>query len=275
MAEAAGRCRVGAHSASGTKQRPGGWMFYTHLGDRPSQRDVEKKPLAARQIRAADVSVAGAHRRPGRTRLRGPARVPMMETADQGCLDEPTPVGTLHRSRLRGVLVEGQVSPGPGIVGEIGVQDATQLGVVQHHHVVEALAAQGPDQTFDREILPRRPRGDRHLLDAPRLGSAGEGDAVDRIAVTEEVWRRRVPWERLDKLLGGPLGRGGVGDVDVDDAAAVVREDQDDEQHLEQHGGPGEDVHGDKRPHVVGEKRPPSLSCVGLRPATPSFCSSP
>ena len=81
MAEAAGRCWVGAHSASGTKQRPRCWMFYAHLGDRPSQREREE-PLAARQIGAADVSVAWAHRRPGRTRLRGPARVPMMETAD-------------------------------------------------------------------------------------------------------------------------------------------------------------------------------------------------
>jgi len=191
----------------------------------------------------------------------------MMETADHGCLDDPTPVGTLHRSRLRGVRVEGQVSPGPVIVGEIRVRHATQMGVVQHHHVVEALAAQGPDQTFDIGILPRRPRGDLHLLDAPRLGSVGERDAVDRIAVAEELLRRGVPRERLDKLLGGPLGRGGVGDVDVEDASAVVREDHEDEQHLEQHRGHGEEVHRDERPHVVGEKRPPSLSCVGLRPA--------
>ena len=95
----------------------------------------------------------------------------------------------------------------------------------------------GPDQTFDIGILPRRPRGDLHLLDAQRLGSAGERDAVDRIAVAEELLRRGVPRERLDKLLGGPLGRGGVGDVDVEDASAVVREDHEDEQHLEQHRG--------------------------------------
>ena len=153
----------------------------------------------------------------------------MMETADHGCLDDPTPVGTLHRSRLRGVLVEGQVSPGPVIVGEIRVQHATQMGV--------ALAAQGSDPTFDIGILPRRPRGDLHLLDAQRLGAAGEGDAVDRIAVAEELLRRGVPRERLDKLLGGPLGRGGVGHVDMDDAAPVVCEDDEDEQHLEHHRG--------------------------------------
>ena len=30
------------HSASCTKQRPGCWMFYTHLGDRPSHRDARR-----------------------------------------------------------------------------------------------------------------------------------------------------------------------------------------------------------------------------------------
>ena len=37
-------------------------------------------------------------------------------------------------------------------------QQATQVGVVQHHDVVEALAAEGADETFHVRILPRRPR---------------------------------------------------------------------------------------------------------------------
>jgi hypothetical protein len=92
-------------------------------------------------------------RRPG---LCGPAGVAMMEAADERRLNDATPVGRLHRSGLRGVLVEGQVSPGRMVVDKIGVQDATQLGVVQHHHVVEALPAQGADETFDIGILQSR-----------------------------------------------------------------------------------------------------------------------
>jgi hypothetical protein len=45
---------------------------------------------------------------------------------------------------------------------------------------------------------------------------------------------------------------GGVGDVDVDDAAPLVRQDHEDEQDLEQHGGHGEEVDGDKGLDVIG-----------------------
>jgi hypothetical protein len=42
----------------------------------------------------------------------------MMEAADQGRLDDPAQVGTLHRSRLRGVLVQGEVVPDAVVVGK-------------------------------------------------------------------------------------------------------------------------------------------------------------
>ena len=87
---------------------------------------------------AIDVSIAGAAT--GRRRC-GQAGVPMMEAADPGRRDDAAPVGTLHRSGLRGVLAEGPVSPGLVVVREIGAQHAAQVGVAQHHHVVEAFAA--------------------------------------------------------------------------------------------------------------------------------------
>jgi hypothetical protein len=84
----------------------------------------------------------------------------MMEPADHGCLDDPALVEVLHESRLRGVLVEGEVGAGLVVVDEVLAQQATQVGLVQHDHMVEALAAQGPDEALDIGILPRRPRGD-------------------------------------------------------------------------------------------------------------------
>ena len=155
--------------------------------------------------RIGDFRVAGTPRRPAG--LRGPAGVAMMEAADW-CLDDATPVGRLHRSGFRGVLVEGQVSPGRMVVDKIRVQDATQLRVVQHHHVVEALTAQGPDETFDIGILPRGPRGALDLVDPHGSNPAREYCPVHRIAVAQQVSGRGVPRERLDELLGRPLGGG-------------------------------------------------------------------
>ena len=59
-----------------------------------------------------------------------PAAVAMMEAADHGRRDDLAPVGRLHPSGFRGVLVEGQMSPGRVVIGEIRVQHAAQVGVV-------------------------------------------------------------------------------------------------------------------------------------------------
>src|SRR5262245_55506481 len=92
--------------------------------------------------------------------LRRLACVAMMEPADHGCLDDPALVEVLHESPLRGVLVEGEVRSGTVVVDEVVAQQATEMGVIQHHHVVEALAAKGADETFE----PRRVSRRLHLL---------------------------------------------------------------------------------------------------------------
>ena len=81
----------------------------------------------------------------------------MMEAADHGRLDDPALVGALRGSGLRGILLEGEVGPGSVVVGEVGAQHAAQVGLVEHHHVVEALAAEGADEAFGVGILPRDP----------------------------------------------------------------------------------------------------------------------
>jgi hypothetical protein len=52
----------------------------------------------------------------------------------------------------------------------------------------------------------------------------------------------------------------------VKDAPPLVRQDQEDEQDLEHHGGDDEEVHGDEGLQVFVEKRAPGLR-RGLVPA--------
>jgi hypothetical protein len=99
----------------------------------------------------------GRYTQPSGTILRSPPRVPMMQASDHGYLDDAALVGALHRSRLRGVLRQREVGAGPVVVDEVPAQQATQMGFVQHHDVVEALAAEGADEPFHVGILPRRP----------------------------------------------------------------------------------------------------------------------
>ena len=60
--------------------------------------------------------------------------------------------------------------------------------------------------------------------------------------------------KRLHELLGCPLSCGGVGDVDVDEASSIVRQDDEDEQHLERHGEHDGEVYGDEAPTWLSRK---------------------
>jgi hypothetical protein len=67
----------------------------------------------------------------------------------------------------------------------------------------------------------------------------------------------------VDDLLGGPVGGGVLGHVEVDDPPVVVGEDDEDEQDAEASGGHGEEVDGDQVADMVGEERPSGLRGLG------------
>ena len=70
---------------------------------------------------------------------------------------------------------------------------------------------------------------------------------------------RRAPWKRFAQLLPSP-DRGGMRrDVDVEDPAPIVREDDEDEQHTTGDRRHREEVDGHQRAHVVLQERAPRL----------------
>src|SRR6266446_7095118 len=69
------------------------------------------------------------------------------------------------------------------------------------------------------------------LVDPHALHSLSERMSVDLIAIAEEVGRGGVVWEGVHDLLGRPGGGGMLGDVEVEDAPAIVGEHHEDEEH--------------------------------------------
>jgi hypothetical protein len=57
--------------------------------------------------------------------------------------------------------------------------------------------------------------------------------AIDPVSIPEEVIRSRVFWKSLGQLTEGPDRGGVVGDVEMEDFAAIVPEDDDDEEEPE------------------------------------------
>jgi hypothetical protein len=93
-----------------------------------------------------------------------------------------------------------------------------------------------------------------------------ERGSVDVVAVAEEIGRRGVVGEGAHDLLGRPGGGGVLGDVEVDDAPAMVGEHDEDEEDAQARGGHHEEIEGDQVPEMVGEERPPGLRRQGASP---------
>ena len=107
-----------------------------------------------------------------------------------------------------------------------------------------------------------RGRG-QDFLDPHALHALPERVTVDAVAIAEEIGGRGVVREGVHDLLGGPGGGGMLGDVEVDDAPAMVGEHDEDEEHAQARGGHGEEIDGDQVPDMVGEERAPGLGRRG------------
>ncbi|OGA01050.1 MAG: hypothetical protein A3I00_03570 [Betaproteobacteria bacterium RIFCSPLOWO2_02_FULL_64_12] len=83
--------------------------------------------------------------------------------------------------------------------------------------------------------------------------------AIDAVAIAEEVGRRGVVREGVHDLLGRPGDGGVLGDVEVEDAAAVVSQHDEDAEDAQLSRGNGEEVDRDEVVDVVGQERPPGL----------------
>jgi hypothetical protein len=86
-----------------------------------------------------------------------------------------------------------------------------------------------PIHAFRERVLPRRTGCRQEFVHAHRRRRLRP--PIERvIAIPEEVSRCLVPGERFAQLLGGPRRGGMVGDGDVHDAPALVRDEHQDEQ---------------------------------------------
>ncbi len=83
--------------------------------------------------------------------------------------------------------------------------------------------------------------------------------AVDGVTIAQKIGRRGVVREGVHDLLGGPVGGGMLGDVEVHDAPAMVREHDENEEHAQSSRWHREEVNGDEIRDVIGKERPPRL----------------
>src|SRR6516162_1790673 len=99
---------------------------------------------------------------------------------------------------------------------------------MQHDHMIETLMANGADHPFYVSSLPTRARCRQNFADTHISHLFPEVSAENSIAVAQQVARKLGEGKGLPQLLSRPL-RGRVGgNVEVQNATAVMGQNQED-----------------------------------------------
>jgi hypothetical protein len=137
------------------------------------------------------------------------------------------------------------------IIAEVFGQEPPQMSLMQDDHVIEAFAADTPNEPLDERSLPRTPRGDHYLFDPQLLYPLPKRGTIDAVPIAQEIPRGLVPREGINDLLGGPLRRGMLSDVEVDYATSMVGQHDQDKEHRVAHYGDHQEIQGHEILHVI------------------------
>src|SRR4029450_4205092 len=110
--------------------------------------------------------------------------------------------------RHRTIHLQPPVRAPAMIILEVFRQEPLEMSLVQDDHVIQAFAANTPDQPLDIRILPRTPRADDHLFDPYVLHPLPKRDSVDVVPIPQEIPWRFMPRKGFHDLLRGPRGGG-------------------------------------------------------------------
>ena len=153
----------------------------------------------------------------------------MVQPADFGPRHDTTGAGRLDGARLGRVLAERKVRSRALVIRDVRSKHLSEMPLVEHDHVVQTLATDGPDDAFDVGILPGRPRCGADRRETARGDGSTECRIEGRVTVVQQEPRGGIVGACVAELLSGPLGCGMLRHVDVQDATAVVGEDDEDE----------------------------------------------
>ena len=160
----------------------------------------------------------------------------MVEATDFANRDDLAEFRPLNCAAVWCILFEREVSTRPVVGREVASQGAAQVPFAKDEHVIQTLAPDGANEPLRKGVLPRALRRREDLSDPHALHALLEHVTVDCVAIVEEVGRGGVVREGVHELLGRPGGAGMLGDIEVEDAAAVVSEHDEDEQHTQAGG---------------------------------------
>ena len=145
----------------------------------------------------------------------------------------------LGGSATRWTLISGGLAKGVRS-RDVLPQHQSQVTLIDDHQMVETFAPERSDHTLRDGVRLRCPHRSEDRLDPDRSRLADEGTAVRAVAIPDQIAGLLPPRRRLQQLTPHPRRCRMCRHVEMHDAAARVR-DEEDVQRLE-----GERLHGEE-----------------------------
>jgi hypothetical protein len=148
------------------------------------------------------------------------------------------------------------------IVRDVIPDQTTQMSLVQDDQVIKKLSATAPDPTFRNSILPRA--GWAYACGFHATGGKQLGYLVAKLAVTiKNRMAVRTGFRKcFSQLLHYPAAGRVFGDVEVEDLASTVFDDEKTIQDSERESWHGEEVHCRNGFAVIAQESSPEFPCL-------------
>src|SRR5664279_2059780 len=169
----------------------------------------------------------------------------------------------------RRLLVQPEVGSVVVIIGNVLGEESLQMTLIQRDHVVEQVTAAASDPTLGGPILPGTPNRGTDRCHLQRADRRWHFQSVLRIAVEYEKSGRGIVGKSFSQLLHDPGASRMASDVEVQDAAAIMTDDEEAVQNPKGESGDGEEIHGSDSFPMIAQKGQPALG--GLRAFGRSF----
>ncbi len=114
-------------------------------------------------------------------------------------------------------------------------------------------------------VLPRRLRGNTKLTDTEIVDASIELGTVDPVSITDQASDRGVESDRVHDLSSRPLGIRMSRHIDVQDAASLERQDEEDLEHVEGHSRYRQKLDGDCAREMGPHELPPGHRSCSTR----------
>ena len=145
------------------------------------------------------------------------------------------------------------------VVVDVFREQPLQMAFVDGDDVIQQVPSATLNPSLRNAILPRTFQRCSDGTDSQRSNRGKDVEAVLAIAIEDQESRSRPIGEGLPQLLNHPTAGRMACHVAVQDAAAVVADDEEAVQHVEGHRGDREEVHRCDGFSMVTQKCKPSF----------------